>query len=154
MTEEERNEYRTTMRALTTRSEKQRFRAAHHQEMQVRADAKGVTLAPLRRAEQPASGKGHGPRTGNRNKRAPTFADFDTDRDGYINQDEFVAGHAIRSKHRAAEGRKMKNAGDLSLRFSEIDTDDDGLATQSEFTAHQETRRNMHRSERRLKEPG
>lgn len=44
MTPEERNEYRSRMRAAKTAQEREEIRAEHHAEMQKRAEARGVTL--------------------------------------------------------------------------------------------------------------
>lgn len=57
MTQQERLEYRTQMRAMKTQEERDAFRLQHHQKMQVRAQEKGMTLpdAPS------ASGGGMGP---------------------------------------------------------------------------------------------
>jgi len=54
MTREERAEYRTRMRSLKTREERQAFRMEHHQKMQERARAQGKTLPDM----PPAQGGG------------------------------------------------------------------------------------------------
>ena len=57
MTQEEQMAYRAKMRATKTTEERQQLRKEHHEEMQERAKARGVTLP----AEPPASGGGMGP---------------------------------------------------------------------------------------------
>lgn len=66
----------------------------------------------------------------------PTFADFDLNGDGIINEQEFNEGHAKRISEMAAEGRQMKHMGDASG-FSGIDTNGDGEISEQEFTTHQ-----------------
>ena len=60
MTSQERTEYSARMRAAKTEQERTRIRAEHHEQMQVRAKDRGVTLP----AEPPARGKGAGPGSG------------------------------------------------------------------------------------------
>lgn len=57
MTQQERNEYSARMRAAKTEQERERIRAEHHKQMQVRAKERGVTLPD----EPPARGGGMGP---------------------------------------------------------------------------------------------
>ena len=58
MTQQERNEYRARMRNLRTAQERERFRLEHHERMQERARARGITLPD----EPPArGGRGMGP---------------------------------------------------------------------------------------------
>jgi len=54
MTQQERNEYRAKMRSLRTAQERERFRMEHHERMQERAQARGVTLPDM----PPARGGG------------------------------------------------------------------------------------------------
>ena len=56
MTKQERNEYRSKMRAAKTAQEREQIRAEHHERMQVRAKERGVTLPD----EPPARGSGMG----------------------------------------------------------------------------------------------
>ena len=44
MTQQERAQYRAHMRSLRTAQERERFRMEHHERMQERAQARGVTL--------------------------------------------------------------------------------------------------------------
>ncbi len=65
MTPEERNEYRQRMRTAKTAEEREQIRAEHHEEMQKRAEARGVTLpdAPAARGGGmmgPGGGMGQG----------------------------------------------------------------------------------------------
>jgi hypothetical protein len=67
MTPEERNEYRSRMRAAKTAQEREEIRAEHHAEMQKRAEARGVTLpdAPAARGGgMMGPGGGMGPGNG------------------------------------------------------------------------------------------
>jgi hypothetical protein len=56
MTTQERAEYQAKMHAATTPEAREQIRAQHHQEMQVRAKQRGVTLPD----EPPAHGMGGG----------------------------------------------------------------------------------------------
>jgi hypothetical protein len=62
MTETERVEYRTRMRALKTPEERQAFRAEHHKLMQERAKTRGITLPdpPPQRGMGQGMGQGMG----------------------------------------------------------------------------------------------
>jgi uncharacterized protein HemX len=57
MTQQERNEFRTKMRAEKTAEEREQVRKEHHERMEERAKAQGVTLPD----EPPARGGGMGP---------------------------------------------------------------------------------------------
>lgn len=57
MTQQERNEYRTKMRAAKTAEEREQIRKEHHERMKERAKAQGTTLAD----DPPARGGGMGP---------------------------------------------------------------------------------------------
>ena len=56
MTQEERNEYRTKMRAAKTAEERERIRNEHHEQMKQRAMERGMTLPDM-----PPAGGGMGP---------------------------------------------------------------------------------------------
>lgn len=56
MTQQERNEYRTKMRAAKTAEEREQIRKEHHERMKERAKAQGLTLPD----EPPARGGGVG----------------------------------------------------------------------------------------------
>jgi len=60
MTQQERNEYRTKMRAAKTDEEREQIRKEHHERMKERAKAQGVTLPD----EPPTRGGGMGPGNG------------------------------------------------------------------------------------------
>ena len=62
MTEQERAEHRTKMRALKTEKEREQFRLEHHKKMQERAKERGVTLPdePMPRGSDMGGGKGGG----------------------------------------------------------------------------------------------
>jgi uncharacterized membrane protein YgcG len=58
MTQQERAQYRAHMRSLRTAQERERFRMEHHERMQERAQARGVTLPDMPPAR---GGRGMGP---------------------------------------------------------------------------------------------
>ena len=67
MTQQERNEYRTRMRAAKTAEEREQVRKEHHEQMKARAKEKGVTLPdepPARGGMGPGPGGGMGPGMG------------------------------------------------------------------------------------------
>ncbi len=64
----------------------------------------------------------------------PPFDLMDTDGDGFVSEAELTTFHAERMAQRAAEGRPMRNAGNLPA-FSDIDTDGDGLVSRDELNA-------------------
>ena len=57
MTPQERMEYRSKMRSLKTRQEREAFRLEHHKEMQERARARGMQLPDM---PPPGGGMGRG----------------------------------------------------------------------------------------------
>lgn len=66
MTDAERTEYRAKMRSLKTPAERQAFRLEHHQQMQIRAKEKGVTLPEMPPQGGMRQGMGGGPGGGMR----------------------------------------------------------------------------------------
>lgn len=60
MTQQERMEYRSSMRSAKTLEERERIRNEHHEKMKVRAQERGVTLPD----QPPAGGAGMGPGAG------------------------------------------------------------------------------------------
>jgi len=62
MTEQERAEHRTTMRSFNTEAERDAYRRQHHEMMQDRAKAQGVTLPdePMPRGQGRGMGQGQG----------------------------------------------------------------------------------------------
>lgn len=67
----------------------------------------------------------------------PSFADFDTDGDGFVSEEEFLTLRAERMKAKAEEGRMMKGAASAPP-FSDVDTNGDGKLDEAEFTAGRE----------------
>ena len=134
MTEEERQSYRQKLDALATTEEKQQFRQRHQETIHARAAEQGVSLTGARRRGASGRGRGEGRRNSGGGNR-PAFADFDSNKDGFIAPDEYTNGHAARVVKQAKEGRAMKNAGTTS--FADIDVDGDGRASPEEFAAHQ-----------------
>lgn len=61
MTAQERTEYSNRMRLLRSEEEREQLRKEHHEQMQERAKARGLTL----RDDPPSQGRGAGPRIGN-----------------------------------------------------------------------------------------
>ncbi|MGD8711836.1 MAG: hypothetical protein PVG50_03260 [Thiohalophilus sp.] len=62
MTEQERIEHRNKMRSFKTEQEREAYRRQHHEEMQQRAKARGVTLPdePMPRGKGMGKGQGKG----------------------------------------------------------------------------------------------
>ena len=61
MTEQERAEHRATMRSFNTEAEREAYRRQHHEMMQQRAQAQGVTLPdePMPRGQGKGMGQGY-----------------------------------------------------------------------------------------------
>ncbi len=134
MSEEERNAYRKELGSKSTAEEKQQFRQRHMEKIRARAAEQDVSLSTPRSGGASAKGRGERRRNqggGNR----PAFADFDSNKDGFVAPDEYATGHAARVVKQAKEGRAMKNAGTTS--FADIDVNGDGRASRDEFAAHQ-----------------
>lgn len=74
------------------------------------------------------------------------FAEFDLDGNGFITEQEWGEGHALRMKDLAEEGRKMKHAGEMPT-FASIDLNDDGQVDEEEFAAHKKAHQHKHRHE-------
>jgi hypothetical protein len=70
-----------------------------------------------------------------KNHEMPTYADIDQDADGAVNSEEFYAFRSARMAARAAEGRKLKNAGNAPT-FEDLDLDGDGNLSADEFEKH------------------
>ena len=66
----------------------------------------------------------------------PSFADFDLNGDGFVEEQEFDEARAKRISERASQGYPMRNAGNAPP-FSAIDSDGDGRVSPQEFSAHQ-----------------
>ena len=64
----------------------------------------------------------------------PTFADFDSDGDGFVSEEEFLTLRSERMQAKVAEGRRMKGAASAPP-FSDIDANDDGRLDEAEFLA-------------------
>lgn len=64
----------------------------------------------------------------------PGFADFDSNGDGFVSEEEFNTLRSERIAARAAEGRQMKGLASAPP-FSDIDSNGDGKLDEAEFTA-------------------
>ena len=118
-------------------------RAAFQAEMQKRMQS--MTPQERQRYKGPGKGMGMGQGRGmgmgqgmgqGRMAQMPSFADFDSNSDGFISEDELNEAQAKRMSERAEEGRMMKNAGNAPS-FKDIDSDNDGKITPTEFRQHQ-----------------
>ena len=70
------------------------------------------------------------------------FEVFDSDGDGYIDEQEFNRVHNERIQQRASEGRMMRNMGNAPA-FTDLDSNDDGRVSPQEHRAHQQQRQQM-----------
>ena len=77
-------------------------------------------------------------------RQAPQFEDMDADGDGFVSERELTDFRAERMAQRSAEGKPMKNAGNVPT-FATLDTDQDGLLSPEEFEAMREARMAAHR---------
>ena len=85
----------------------------------------------IRSAKGMGQGKGHGYRE------MPIFEDFDSNKDGFITEQEFYDARAKRVAERTKEGRQMKGMANAPS-FDDIDTDGDGKISPAEFGEHQQ----------------
>lgn len=74
------------------------------------------------------------------------FSEFDLDGNGFITEQEWGEGHALRMQDMAEEGRKMKHAGEMPT-FASIDLNGDGQVDEDEFKAHKEAHQHQHQHE-------
>jgi hypothetical protein len=68
------------------------------------------------------------------------FEAFDSNGDGYIDEQEFSRVRSERAQQRSAEGRMMRNQC-KAPQFSDLDTNGDGRVSPQEHRAHQQQRR-------------
>ncbi len=90
----------------------------------------------------PGQGMGPGPGMGRgMGRNMPTFADFDLDKNGYLDEKEFVEARTMRITERAQEGRMMRGLSNM-MEFQDFDKDGDAKVTPDEFAqglaAHQQ----------------
>ena len=64
----------------------------------------------------------------------PSFADFDSNGDGFISEEELNAGRAARMAAMAEAGHQLKGAASHPA-FTDLDTDGDGRLNEDEFLA-------------------
>ncbi len=78
-------------------------------------------------------GPGPGPGVGRgMGANMPTFAEFDLDKNGYLDEEEFIEARGARVSERAKEGRQMRGLSNM-MQFQELDLDADGKVTPEEF---------------------
>ncbi|MDB1126046.1 EF-hand domain-containing protein [Vibrio algarum] len=89
-----------------------------------------------------AIGKGQGQGQGGMNmSQIPVFAEFDTNKDGLISEEEFEYFQKTRQDERKSEGRMLKNSAYSDDMFERIDTDDNEFIDEDEFQSHRGTMR-------------
>lgn len=62
----------------------------------------------------------------------PTFAEFDLDKNGYLDENEFIEARGMRIRARAKQGRMMRGLSSM-MQFSDLDLNVDGKVTAGEF---------------------
>jgi len=80
-----------------------------------------------------AQGMGQGRGMG---RNMPTFAEFDLDMSGLLDEAEFIEARGIRISERARQGRMMRGLSSM-MQFSEFDLNADGKVTPGEFSQGQ-----------------
>jgi hypothetical protein len=70
------------------------------------------------------------------------FENFDSNGDGYIDEQEFNRLRSERTQQRASDGRMMRNMGNAPA-FTDLDSDGDGRVSRQEHQAHQRQRQQM-----------
>ncbi len=70
------------------------------------------------------------------------FEVFDSNADGYIDEQEFNRVHSERVQQRAAQGRMLRHWGNAP-QFADIDSDGDGRVSPQEHQAYHEHRHQM-----------
>ncbi|MCO6411444.1 MAG: hypothetical protein J5I92_01745 [Thiogranum sp.] len=96
-----------------------------------------------RMQQQRGPGMGPGPGMGmgmGMGRNMPSFADFDLDGNGILEEPEFNEARAQRINDRASQGYPMRNLQNAPP-FSAIDSDGDGSVSPQEFSQHQEQHR-------------
>ncbi|DAB35055.1 MAG TPA: hypothetical protein CFH82_02165 [Sulfurospirillum sp. UBA12182] len=69
-----------------------------------------------------------------------SFDMYDTNKDGFVTQEEFEGVKAQRMMEKAQEGRQMKNAGN-SPTFEDFDANADGFISKEELALGQQAQR-------------
>lgn len=80
------------------------------------------------------------------------FSTFDTDGDGYVNQQEFDRVHDERLRMRSEEQRGYRHMNPPG--FAEVDADGDGRVSEQEMQAFRQKRQEMRRQQRQNMRPG
>jgi len=82
---------------------------------------------------------------GNSPQRGPMpHAMMDTNKDGYVSENELYTFRSQRQAQRASEGRMMRNAGNAPT-FEQLDVNKDGVISPDEFNAYRQQRMNQRR---------
>ncbi len=63
----------------------------------------------------------------------PTFTEYDLDKSGFLDEDEFIEARGMRVSERAKQGRMMRGLSSM-MQFSDIDLNVDGKVTPDEFS--------------------
>lgn len=71
---------------------------------------------------------------------APSFSDFDLNRDGKVTKVEFESTQQKRMKEKSEEGRLMRNIDNIP-KFSDVDVNKNKAIDTREFSAYQSERR-------------
>ncbi|MEJ2530128.1 MAG: hypothetical protein P8Z39_08780 [Gammaproteobacteria bacterium] len=84
---------------------------------------------------QPGMGQpGMGMRQGRgMGRNMPVFADFDLDKNGYLDEKEFIEARSSRIAERAKAGMPMRGLSNM-MEFSDLDANGDGKVTPDEFS--------------------
>ncbi len=90
-----------------------------------------VTFVLLMVFSAMAVAQGMGPGRG-MGRNMPTFAEFDLDKSGALDKDEFIEARGMRVSERARQGRMMRGLSSM-MQFADMDLDTDGRITPEEF---------------------
>ncbi len=96
-----------------------------------------ISSVAVAQGMQQGFGMGKGPGMGRgMGRNMPTFAEFDLDKSGYLDEEEFIEARGRRVSERAKQGRMMRGLSSM-MQFPEIDLNADGKVTPEEFAQGQ-----------------